>query len=84
MRKLHEEQQRARERALQQMEDFAHGLAEGFENSMTAIIAKESAAFFDNVNEQVAGLRSGFSEADQENSRQVERALAVSRQASGA
>ena len=84
LRKLHEEQQRARERAVQQMEDFAHGLAEGFENSMAAIVAKESTAFFGDVNEQVARLRAGFSDAEQENSRQIERVLGVSRQVAGA
>lgn len=80
LRKLHEEQQRARERAVQQMEDFAHGLAEGFENSMAVIVAKESTAFFGDVNEQVARLRAGFSDAEQENSRQIERVLGISRQ----
>lgn len=84
LRKLHEEQQRARERAVQQMEDFAQGLAEGFENAMAAIVAKESAAFFDSVNEQVARLRAGFSDAEQENTRCIERVLAVARQAAGA
>ncbi|MGF6179307.1 tRNA U34 5-carboxymethylaminomethyl modifying GTPase MnmE/TrmE [Massilia sp. UYP32] len=84
LRKLHEEQQRARERAVQQMEDFAHGLAEGFENSMAAIVAKESTAFFGDVNEQVAGLRAGFSEAEQANSRQMERVLGITRQVTGA
>jgi len=84
LRKLHEEQQRARERAVQQMEDFAQGLAEGFENAMAAIVAKESAAFFDSVNEQVTRLRAGFSDAEQENTRCIERVLAVARQAAGA
>lgn len=84
LRKLHEEQQRARERAVQQMEDFAHGLAEGFENSMAAIVANESTAFFGNVNEQVAQLRTGFSDAEQENSRQIERVLGISRQVASA
>ncbi len=84
LRKLHEEQQRARERAVQQMEDFAQGLAEGFESAMAAIVAKESAAFFDSVNEQVARLRAGFSDAEQENTRCIERVLAVARQAAGA
>lgn len=84
LRKLHEEQQRARERAIQQMEDFAHGLAEGFENSMAAIVAKESTAFFGDVNEQVARLRAGFSQAEQENSRQIERVLGITRQVAGA
>lgn len=84
LRKLHEEQQRARERAVQQVEDFAHGLAEGFENSMAAIVAKESNAFFGDVNEQVARLRAGFSDAEQENSRHIERVLEISRQVAGA
>ncbi len=84
LRKQHEEQQRARERAVQQMEDFAQGLAEGFENAMAAIIAKESTAFFGDVNEQVARLRAGFSEAEQANSRQIERVLGITRQVAGA
>ena len=84
LRKLHEEQQRARERAVQQMEDFAQGLAEGFENAMAAIVARESAAFFDNVNDQLTRLRAGFSDAEQENSRRIEAVLAVARQVAGA
>jgi len=84
LRQLHEEEQRARERAVQQMEDFAQGLAEGFENSMAAIIAKESTAFFGEVNEQVVRLRTCFSDAEQENSRQIEQVLGISRQVAGA
>jgi hypothetical protein len=80
LRKLHEEQQHVRERAVQQMEDFAHGLAEGFENSMAVIVAKESTAFFGDVNEQVARLRTGFSDTEQANSRQIERVLGISHQ----
>jgi hypothetical protein len=84
LRKQHEEQQRARERAIQQMDDFAHGLAEGFDSAMAAIVARESTAFFEQVNEQVAGLRAGFGEAEQENSRRIEQVLAVKRAAAGA
>jgi exonuclease VII large subunit len=79
LREQHAEQQRARERAVQQMEDFARELADGLETSMLAIVGKESEEFFVNVNGQVEVLRQGFSDAEQDNTRRLEQVLDIQR-----
>jgi hypothetical protein len=84
LREQHAEQQRARERAVQQMEDFARELADGFETSMLAIVGKESDEFFSDVNGQVELLRRGFSDAEQDNSQRLEQVLDIQRLAASA
>lgn len=81
LRQQHEEQQRARERAVQQMEDFARELAEGFDTSMQASIDKEIHAFFANLTVQVEKVRQAFSEADQATSERLQQLMAIRRQA---
>jgi hypothetical protein len=84
LRQLHAEHQQGQERALQQMEDFARDLADGFANNMTAIVDAESAAFFDGLNAQLEDLHNCFSEKEQSNTKKLERVLAVRQLAAGA
>ncbi|QNA89303.1 hypothetical protein G4G28_14015 [Massilia sp. Dwa41.01b] len=79
LRQQHEEQQRARERAVQQMEDFARELGEGFETSMQAGVDKEIGEFFANVSAHVEKLRQAFSEADQAASARVQQLVGILR-----
>lgn len=67
-----EEQQRAKERALQQMEDFARELSCGFETSMRDIIENELENFFINIVAQVDSLRQAFSDIERKNSQRLE------------
>ena len=84
LRQLHAEHQQGQERALQQMEDFARDLADGFANNMTAIVDAESAAFFDGLNAQLEDLHNCFSEKEQSNTKKLELVLAVRQLAAGA
>lgn len=77
LRQQTEEQQRAKERALQQMEDFARDISGGFETSMRDIIQSELETFFANVFDQVDSLRQAFSSAERENSQRLERLLEI-------
>lgn len=79
LRQQNEEQQRAKERALQQMEDFARDISDGFETSMRDIIQSELETFFANVFDQVDSLRQAFSSAERENSQRLERLLEIQR-----
>lgn len=79
LRQQTEEQQRAKERALQQMEDFARDISDGFETSMRNIIQSELETFFANVVDQVDSLRQAFSSAERENSQRLERLLEIQR-----
>lgn len=79
LRQQHEEQQRARERAVQQMEDFACDLAEGFETSMQGSVGKEIGEFFANLSAHVEKLRQAFSEEDQAASERLQRLIAIRR-----
>lgn len=80
LRQHYAEQQRAQERAVQQIDDFARELAEGFDTTMAAIAAKECDEFFDKVKLQVEQLRSGFDASEQDNSRQLEQVVAIREQ----
>lgn len=84
LRQQSEEQKRARERALQQMEDFAHEVSEGFETSMRGIMQSELDTFFATVTKQVDALRQGFSEAERANSRRLEKLMEIQQAATGA
>lgn len=84
LREQHAEQERARERAVQQMEDFALELANGFEIAMLAAVDKESDEFFGAVNGQLEQLRRSFSDAEQQNSRRLEQVLEIQRLVAGA
>ena len=79
LRQQHEEQQRARERAVQQMEDFARDLAKGFETSMQGSVDKEIGEFFANLSAHVEKLRQAFSEEDQAASERLQRLIAIRR-----
>lgn len=81
LRQQHEEQQRARERALQQMEDFAQELAEGFETSMQASVNKEIGDFFSSLRAQVDKVRQEFSAAEKILSERLQQLMAIQRQA---
>lgn len=67
-----DEQKKARERALQQMEDFSREISSGFEMSMGEIIQNELEKFFAGVVAQVDSLRQGFSESDRKSSQRIE------------
>jgi GTP1/Obg family GTP-binding protein len=84
LRQQTEEQQRAKERALQQMEDFAREISDGFETSMRDIVQNELEAFFANVVAQVDSLRQAFSDAERENSQRLERLLEIQQIAASA
>lgn len=78
------EQQRAKERALQQMEDFARDISDGFETSMQGIAQSELETFFANVISQVDSMRQTFSDVDRENSRRLERLQEILQSAASA
>jgi GTP-binding protein EngB required for normal cell division/gas vesicle protein len=73
LRQQTEEQQRAKERALQQMEDFAREISSGFETTMHEIIQSELETFFANVLGQVDSLRQAFNDTERDNSQRLER-----------
>lgn len=77
LRKQHEERERAQERAVQQIEDFALELSDGFETSMRGLLKMETEAFFANISKQVEILRQGFNENEQVNSKRLEQLLAI-------
>lgn len=77
LRQQTEEQQRAKERALQQMEDFAQEISGGFETSMRDIVQIELEKFFANVVAQVDSLRQAFNSNERENSQRLERLLEI-------
>ena len=81
LRKQNRDEELARERAIEQMDDFASELADGFELSMRNSIFGEIELFFSNIAKQVELLRLAFDEADQENSLQLETLLAIREQA---
>jgi len=84
LRQQHAQQQRAHERAVQQMEDFARELSEGFDSTMQAVVRKESTEFFGVLGVQVDQMRAHFSQSEQHTSRQLEALLALRHQASQA
>ncbi|MEG0880533.1 MAG: GTPase [Janthinobacterium sp.] len=81
LRKQHAEQQQANERAIQQIEDFALELADGFESSMREAMTKEVEKFFTNIADQVELLRHGFNETEQANSQRLGQLLVIQQQA---
>lgn len=80
LRKQNEAEQRERERAIQQMEDFAHEIADGFEQSMGDIITQQMESFFANIAQQVELLRQSFSQAEQSNSARLAHLLDILQQ----
>jgi len=84
LRKQTEAEQRERERAIQQMEDFALEIADGFERSMSDIIAQQTESFFANIAQQVELLRQSFSQAEQSNSARLAHLLDILQQAKDA
>ena len=64
MRQQLEAQRLARERAEQQMEDFAQEFADGFKQFMRENILQEIDGFFAQLNAQVDKLREGFGDAE--------------------
>lgn len=84
LRQQHAQAQRAQERAVQQMEDFARELSEGFDSAMQAVVRKEIAEFFGALGAQVDEMRTHFSQSEQHTSRQLEALLALRQQASQA
>lgn len=84
LRQQTEEQQRVKERAIQQMEDFAREISDSFEKSMRDIIQNELDTFFANVAAQVNLLRQGFSESEYKNSQHLERLLEIQQLAANA
>lgn len=84
LRQQTEEQQRAKERALQQMEDFAREISNGFDTSMRDIIKNELETFFANVVAQVDSLRQAFSDTERDNSQRLERLLEIQQSAANA
>lgn len=84
LRQQTEEQERARERALQQMEDFAREISDGFETSMRDIVRNELETFFANVLAQVDSLRQAFSDVERGNSQRLERLLEIQQIAASA
>lgn len=84
LRQQTEEQQRAKERALQQMEDFAREISDGFETSMREIVQNELEAFFANIVAQVASLRQAFSDTERKNSQRLQKLLEIQQIAASA
>ncbi len=77
MRQQIEEQRRARERAEQQMDDFAQELADDFKQFMQNNIFPEIDDFFAQLNNQVDKLRDSFSEQERFVSDQLQKWLSV-------
>ena len=84
LRQQAEEQIRAKERALQQIEDFACEISNRFESAMHNIIQNELDTFFAAVVHQVDALREGFNQRDRANSQQLEKLLEIQQIALGA
>lgn len=77
LQQQNEKQKREKERALQQMDDLAREISEGFETSIKEIIEIEINNFFADIFKQIDILRQGFSKAEQTNSRQLEKLLEI-------
>lgn len=81
MRQHAEKQRLARERAEQQMDDFAQELADGFKQFMRENILQEIDGFFAQLNAQVDKLREGFSETDRLASKRLQKWVTIQQQA---
>ncbi len=71
------ENNRQRERALQEIEDIAKRLANDFETTMNEATNKSIDSFFSNVSMQIDALRQGFSSQDKAISEVLEKAAAI-------
>lgn len=81
MRQQLEIQRLARERAEQQMDDFAQELADGFKQFMRENILQEIDGFFAQLNAQVDNLREGFSDTERLASERLQKWVTVQQQA---
>ncbi len=81
MREHAENQRLARERAEQQMDDFAQELADGFKQFMQDNILKEIDGFFDQLNAQVDKLREGFSDTERLASERLQKWVTIQQMA---
>jgi len=77
LREHAEKQRLARERAEQQMDDFAQELADGFKQFMRDNILKEVDGFFAQLNAQVDKLREGFSDTERQASERLQKWVAI-------
>ena len=76
-----ETQRLARERAEQQMDDFAQEMADGFKQFMRANILQEIDGFFEQLNVQVDKLRDGFNETERLASEHLQKWVDIQQQA---
>lgn len=76
-----EAQRLARERAEQQMDDFAQEMADSFKQFMRANILQEIDAFFDQLNAQVDKLREGFNDTERLASERLQKWVDIQQQA---
>lgn len=76
-----ETQRLARERAEQQMDDFAQEMADSFKQFMRANILQEIDAFFDQLNTQVDKLREGFNDTERLASERLQKWVDIQQQA---
>ena len=81
MRQQLEAQRLARERAEQQMDDFAQELADGFKQFMRENILQEIDGFFAQLNAQVDKLREGFSDTERLASERLQKWVTIQQQA---
>lgn len=78
----HTERQRlARERAEQQMDDFAQELADGFKQFMRQNLLQEIENFFAQLNAQVDTVREGFSDTERLASERLQKWVTIQQQA---
>ena len=81
MRRQSEAQRLARERAEQQMDDFAQELANGFKQFMRENILQEIDGFFAQLNTQVEKIREGFSDTERLASERLQKWATIQQQA---
>ena len=81
MREHMEKQRLTRERAEQQMDDFAQELADGFKQFMRENILQEIDGFFAQLNAQVDKLREGFSDTERLASERLQKWVTIQQQA---
>lgn len=79
-----QEQQQAKERANQQIEDFAVELSNSFHSSMTNAIIGELEKSFSLIIEQVDSIRQSFNNAERINSQRLEQLISIQQLAKSA
>lgn len=79
-----EAQRLARERAEEQIDDFAQELADGFKQFMRENILQEIDGFFGQLNAQVDKVREGFSDTERLASERLQKWVTIQQQALGA